>query len=101
MNICKVVIKTVILQQAEMAITLGPNGNEGWQTGLGFQFRGQYCPSVDSNHLTLRTRSGGTWKPCIAPDKQSGKWIVRNTHGSAGLGGWKKQILHCNGADTG
>jgi len=51
-----------------MAFTLEPK----WQLRAGklawvFQFRGQYCSSVYSSHLTQCTQLGGTWKTCTAP----------------------------------
>ncbi|NQY37936.1 MAG: hypothetical protein HRT37_23910 [Alteromonadaceae bacterium] len=43
----------------------------------------------------------GTWKPRIALDVNLRQRVVRQANGGAGLGGRKKRMPCCNGADTG
>ena len=56
---------------------------------------------VDSRHLTRRTSWSGTWKPRIVTGLRLGQHAARYAHSDAGLGGQKKRMSPCNGADTG
>jgi len=62
------------VKQAEMAFTLEPNGTKSRKLRCSLSLRGHNDSSVNSSHLTQRTRLDGTWKPCTAPF--SWEWTV-------------------------
>lgn len=81
-----------------MIVTLEPK----WQWKLESirvkHFRGQQYFPLYRSAPNPTYSFGGTWKPRTMPDllgKEAAKPIDRG----AGLGGWKKQRPHCNGAD--
>ncbi|MGR5151019.1 hypothetical protein [Photobacterium swingsii] len=93
MNPCKVRIR----EAAEVVNTQWPNGNESRNEV------GQYSFVIDTfselewaSNLTLRDIRN-TGKPLSLP---TGKPSAKRADGDAGKGCWRKQMLHCNDADT-
>lgn len=54
-----------------------------------------------SRQLSQRTLVAERGNPVLLLSFYLGRFSVRRADSNAGIGGWKKRMLRCNGADTG
>ena len=99
-NISEGMIKIVKVNRRKRMIRLNQNGNGSRRLYSLFIISQSISFPVNSSHLKFHALILETWKPCIAPFSE-GKFPAKETDSSAGLGGWKKRMLCCNGGDTG
>jgi hypothetical protein len=95
----KSALKTVINEQAEVAITLDQKVQEAGEMIAIFILVTHTPPGrlQTPNPTLLDKRNVET--PYRPP--QGDSLSQRQTYGGAGLGCWKKRMLGCNGSDTG
>ncbi len=96
MSICVTVVR---LNEPKRLSGSSQNGTGGGIDLFCWVYRGPWPPGREQAPNPMHSTSG-TWKPRILPPFR-GKRAVRRADEGAGMGGRKKQMPSCNGADRG
>ena len=99
-SISEGMIKIVKVNRRKRTTRLNQNGAGSRRLCFSFIISQPISFPVEGSHLKFHALILGTWKLCIAPSSE-GKFPAKETDCNAGLGGWKKRMLCCNGGDTG